>query len=655
MRIKKLIIDEIDVLNNGLLPFNSSKLNNTIALVGKNGSGKTRYINTIVKKLENIEFIDVLDDYFDFVPSSLETIINKNIKYKDFFKTLINFNKAVIEKNNNPNSIEVNEKFKIAQNEYNKKVINSPVNANSYVGYNNNLRIEVKKRIKVIKSNDFRILKESFDSNNKSKVSFQNIIDSTNENIEIDELSMISESALSFLQRLPHKLAYDDIDTRGDEKKFKNRVAYKRYKLLSELIDEFLGKKLEWESRASNVDEFDDHINIKTTGYWTINGRELNYKDFSDGEKVLFTYALLLFLLNTNPRIKFKESIIIIDEPELNLHPKAQIKLIESLQGLIKDEGQLIIATHSLSIISNLDYGSIFLVRNNKLFSPSSTIPFDSIDDLMGFNEHYNKIVEFLVSTPSWAMTNFMAQCFDEPEVIQITENEDPQLNIFKDLIKSNNINILDFGSGKGRLLEKIKESDETWSRIKKYDCFDINVEYNEMVLAKGASHIINDINEIENEKYDIIVIVNVLHEIHIEHWTKSLNKLKSALNKDGFIAIIEDTELPIGELPNEHGFLILGHDEFKILLGDKTSFIHSNIERYKHRIVCSIIKKEEMNSINKIKLIKTLEKLKSNSLESIVNYRKNKGNNLKLGRLYALKSNLYLNCDIAIDYLNKS
>ena len=600
MRIKKLSLKKTDVSHNGLSESNFSRLNNTVALVGKNGSGKTRYLKAIENKIQNIEFLDFIDGEFDFIPNSIKPIIKNHNKFKDTYRSFLIYKQTQEEKKKNPKSVDINQRLKNAETNYNHYQRLTPVNTSQYDQLNNNIRLEVRKRLKVIKPNDFRALRASFDSNDKSKVSFQSIIDSTNENIDINEFSMISESALTYLQRLPHKLAYDDIDTRGDEKKFKNRVAYKRFKLLEDLINEFLGKKLEWKSRSSNVAEHDDHITIKATGYWILDNRELNYNDFSDGEKVLFTYALLLFLLNTNPRIKFKESIIIIDEPELNLHPKAQIKLIESLQSLIKDEGQLIIATHSLSIIANLEYSSIFLVRDSKLHSPSSTIPFDSVDDLMGFNEHYNKIVEFLVSTPSWAMTNFMAQCFDDPEVFETANNNDPQLEIFKKLIQNQNINILDFGSGKGRLLEKIKESNEIWARITNYDCFDIDSKYNELVISKGANNVINDLNKIEDEKYDLIVVVNVLHEIHIEHWTKSLNKLKKSLSNQGFIAIIEDTELPIGELPNEHGFLILGKEELNILLGDKTSFLKPNIERYKDRIICGIIQKKEMNSINK-------------------------------------------------------
>lgn len=653
MRIKQLELNEDDVKSLGLEKFHSTRFSSTIALVGKNGAGKSRYLEVIEKKIKGIELDSNIDEVFDFIPNNLKTIFNQYQKIIPVYTALKELYNYREEKNATATSSEVKAKDTELVKKYSSANAGGQFSPDSYNVLKNSISLEIKKRIKIIKPEDLRALQKRFDSTDKSKISFQNIVDSTVENIEIDEFSMISESALTYLQRLPHNLVIDDMQTRGDEKKFKARIAYQRFIMLKQLIFEFLGKTLEWGSRDTSINQQDDQFQITGTGFWTINGREFNYEDFSSGEKVLFTYAILLFLLNTNPKIKFKESIIIIDEPELNLHPKAQIKLIETLENLIKDEGQLIIATHSLSIVANLDYGSIFLVRENALFSPSSSVPFSAVEDLMGFEEHYNKIVEFLVSTPSWAMTNFMAQCFEDPEVFETANKNDPQLEIFKNLIlEKDSLTILDYGSGKGRLLDRIRESQDTWSRIRTYDCFDVDNTNNELVISKGASICINDLKDIEEHKYDIIIVVNVLHEIHIEFWEQTLNKLKKALNPEGILAIIEDIELPIGELPNELGFLLLGKEELQILLGNKIKFINPTIEKYKDRIICGLISGKDINKIDKEKLGSTLEKLKSNSLLQIMQYREEDKKNLSLGRMYALKANLYVNSQLSIDFL---
>ncbi|MHC0439884.1 AAA family ATPase [Flavobacterium sp. 3-210] len=650
MKLKILELKLSDVEKSGLGEFYSTKFNSTIALVGKNGAGKSRYLKAIENYLLEADVTTDFEHRFDSVPQSFLEMHALYKKQKAKFDIIKEYNISQILYNNNQIDPVAKSRFILASQKYSQLSRNSELN--QLENHSLTIKNEISKRLKVINPNDLRKLQSSFEK--KDKASFQDIIDSTIENVEVNEFNLIAESSLSFLQRLPHKLAFDEIDCKGDEKKFKARVSFQRFSLLKTLINDFLDKDLKWHAKTSDVSEHDDHVNIKTTGYWTINDREFNFDDFSDGEKVLFTYALLLFLLSTNPRVKFKESIIIIDEPELNLHPKAQIKLIQSLENLVGDSGQIIIATHSLSIVANLDYGSIFLVRDNKLLTPSSSVPYNAIEDLMGFEEHYNKIVEFLVSTPSWAMTNFMGQCFEDPEVFESANKNDPQLEVFQKLIlEKNNIRLLDFGSGKGRLIDRIKENEDSWNRIEIYDCFDVDQSFNDLVLSKGATSIVNDLKKIPDNSYDLIIMVNVLHEVHIKHWKESLSKVKKALSSNGYLAIIEDIELPVGELPNDLGFLLLGKEEMEILFGNEIKFLSPSVERYKNRILCGIINRENLNTINKTHLVKCLENLKANSLSSIKEYRQIENKELGIGRLYALKSNLYVNSQLAIEYLN--
>ena len=56
--------------------------------------------------------------------------------------------------------------------------------------------------------------------------------------------------------------------------------------------------------------------------------------------------------------------ILAIEEPETNLHPQAQKKLIASLKENRQDyEAQAIFATHSPVIIDSLEHDEIVLVR----------------------------------------------------------------------------------------------------------------------------------------------------------------------------------------------------------------------------------------------------------------------------------------------------
>ncbi|MFI3200740.1 MAG: AAA family ATPase [Eubacteriales bacterium] len=70
-------------------------------------------------------------------------------------------------------------------------------------------------------------------------------------------------------------------------------------------------------------------------------------EDLSSGEKQLFIRALSLKFLNIN------DSIILIDEPEISLHPQWQRKIISVYESIGRNN-QLIIATHSPHVIGNI-------------------------------------------------------------------------------------------------------------------------------------------------------------------------------------------------------------------------------------------------------------------------------------------------------------
>ena len=78
------------------------------------------------------------------------------------------------------------------------------------------------------------------------------------------------------------------------------------------------------------------------------NNNEFTLFDLSHGEKLLLTF-IVEFHKN-----KWINSVIMIDEPEMSLHPDWQIKLIPLLQKL-GENNQFIIATHSKEIIYTFD------------------------------------------------------------------------------------------------------------------------------------------------------------------------------------------------------------------------------------------------------------------------------------------------------------
>jgi len=75
-----------------------------------------------------------------------------------------------------------------------------------------------------------------------------------------------------------------------------------------------------------------------------LSGKEFTLFDLSHGEKQLLTFIVEFH------KHKWENSVIMIDEPEMSLHPDWQTKLIPLLQTL-GDNNQFIIATHSQEIV----------------------------------------------------------------------------------------------------------------------------------------------------------------------------------------------------------------------------------------------------------------------------------------------------------------
>jgi predicted ATP-binding protein involved in virulence len=108
--------------------------------------------------------------------------------------------------------------------------------------------------------------------------------------------------------------------------------------------------------------------------------------ELSTGEQQLFIRALSLKLMD------LKDSIILIDEPELSLHPNWQNHILRVYQNIANQaNNQLIVATHSPQIISSTPNQSLrILIKNGKnievkYFENSYGVEIEEVlQDLMG-------------------------------------------------------------------------------------------------------------------------------------------------------------------------------------------------------------------------------------------------------------------------------
>lgn len=125
---------------------------------------------------------------------------------------------------------------------------------------------------------------------------------------------------------------------------------------------------------------------------------------FKEGEAFDFEYAssgekhLLFTLLNISTKIKHN-SLVLIDEPEISLHPNWQMKYVDCIKKVFRDfcSSHFIIATHSHYIVSDLE-------------PTTSSLVVMSIHNENGKNVRMAELVGY--STYAWSAENILYNVF---------------------------------------------------------------------------------------------------------------------------------------------------------------------------------------------------------------------------------------------------
>ncbi|NSW92527.1 MAG: AAA family ATPase [Firmicutes bacterium] len=189
-------------------------------------------------------------------------------------------------------------------------------------------------------------------------------------------------SQFSFLRWYPNR-HYEDLA---------NKVANKAKK--ENIVDEFFSK----ESREIIDKYFSKIITGKLeqapSGKYSyiINGKKLNIENLATGLKI-FSQIKLLF---DNGYIN-RDSIFIIDEPEVHLHPKWQILLAELLVLFVKEVGaNIVLTSHSPYFIEAIDVYSDHYGLKSKTDFYLATKNDNDMATFENVNTSLNKVYELL-------------------------------------------------------------------------------------------------------------------------------------------------------------------------------------------------------------------------------------------------------------------
>ncbi|MES2382522.1 MAG: AAA family ATPase [Bacteroidota bacterium] len=684
MRINKIKFSPSQTNERGLQEIKLDRLETVVALVGKNGSGKTRILNLIENEISSIITIkNILQGNITNLPHNIKQLLKKLEPYKDLAIKTFEMQEITVLRQKNPSDSDLKNEQQLIrseiiriENDLRPKgpiviISDNPLTVPRSEPPSRTLKVLIDEIqplvsklktdfIKRINYDQIKQLTDVITDNEDEANSFEQLVENVSEQLEYNELGSIYKSSLRFLKKLPHQLVSDWIDCLGDINKFNKRQSYKRFESLKEIFEKIFGKELDWEIKNVNRNITDNGVESLQVGIWKINGREFNYLQFSDGEKSLFAYVLMFFLMSQNKDIRLKDSILIIDEPELHLHPDAEIDLINGIRTIINENGQLFIATHSLNILSHLNYEEVFMVKDGLIKHPSNTIQREALSELMKIEERVLKLTEFLNSISEWAYVQFMIECFTNPEVIEVAKKNDPQVMSLKDIV--NNTEgikkslLLDFGAGKGRLYEQVMQ-DENFRKKIDYSALEPNTEFHTTLKTKGVKTIYESYDKIPNHKFDFVVLCNVLHEIDITEWIPTLNKIIDSLKDNGSLIIIEAKHLKKGEQIDYSGYLLLDESELKILFGLKENPSTLTRKDISDNITCVLISKNKLKPLTNNNLLNTIQALEENTLNKIQSIRESKNDDIshnKKGRTTAFLSQLHINSRLTLKRLQQ-
>lgn len=294
MKIKSIYIKNIKALKDFKIDFN----NNVNVVIGENGLGKTTILETIYNIItSNKRFLE--DEESEgcnlevmFTEDELN-IINRfrNRLHKEVFKSK---EKISVGKHEIKKELNLKKQFPssiILKKKWFRKVVYLPTDVN----FKNN-KVETAKKVEG--STEIGVILNS------------------------DEMSL---NLKEYLVNIHYK---DLEDMSIGETPYRIQKFKQLYNTFFE-EKEFLGVK-----------DFEPLFKIKATG-------EIHPADeLSAGEKQIFFRGGSLLQMDLN------NSILLIDEPELSLHPEWQQKILEFYKG-IGENNQIIIATHSPHIVSS--------------------------------------------------------------------------------------------------------------------------------------------------------------------------------------------------------------------------------------------------------------------------------------------------------------
>jgi ABC-type lipoprotein export system ATPase subunit len=379
---------------------------------------------------------------------------------------------------------------------------------------------------------------------------------------------------------------------------------------------------------------------------------------FSEGERRLFALSATLACANTANQRR----VIICDEPESHLHPEAAVEVLTKIRdGLPED--QLWIATHSLPIIAALGWENVWTATNGKVsFSGRNTERI--LDGLLGGHDNQSRLRALIDEPSKAALAKFAADALSEPRMAA-TSSTDPQYSSLAQATSASTpAKVLDWGAGSGRLAYWISGQPDhvrdqfDYFALETHDSSGTECLRNLVRIHDDAKNrLFRSVNALRTSnqfgKFDFVVLANVLHEIPIIEWQQTFKDICAALNASGRLLILEDIQMPVGELPNREGFLLLTASACRLLFKDASNQITellSKDARYSDRLKCYSVPRQCVDLVDVSSIRNAITAIKDHSLYEVARLRSAAQTDYKSGAAHGLNLCLFANANLALD-----
>lgn len=610
--------------NNGLEDVRMSRLGKIVLIAGKNGSGKTRLLNKIRKCLDQKPGITSLTEAEGMIEHFRPIIERSRVKYQHM---------------DHQNDVDPSQKR--ALEESSDKLVALTENSQRILDWN---FLETDIAAEIYPFIDFVPKSLQMDNTVFSKAEIITLAT----NARGKGFDFLMPGTIASLQRTQdiyfESTHRDSIAT--EEMRIRAKTEYDEVQnLMNTFLEGSLGRNLD--------------------GYATIFGRPIDQAGLSDGQKALLQFCVAVYNQSGNLR----DSVLIMDEPENHLHPSIVVKTVDRIVESVT-HGQIWIATHSVPLLAHFDPGSIWYMEKGSV-SYAGNIPEKVLSSLLGDEEEIEKLHDFIGLPAQLASNRFAYECLFEPGVASTGKNDPQIVQIMQQLgnvNKNGKIKVLDYGAGKGRILANIPEGAE-FSRAfaERYDyiAFDKFEDDRQdccenLARAYGSAdeRYFNNVKDLlcchDTASFDVVLMTNVLHEIDPKEWLELFvegGTVSSLLCEKGALIVVEDTQVPVGEMAYQNGFIVLDTPQFKELFNMKQAEFRVSDARKDGRLKCHMIPKWCIIRITPESRISALESLREVAKTEIRRIRTSE-RNYKNGKLHGYWIQQLANITLALSEL---